>query len=120
MTPLSSSSSSSLSPTIEQGVQALVGDVKRKASEHYHHCEQRVRQSPGKAILIAVAAGYIIHRLPVRSLFVSQVRLVAALTPPTLLAFGAAKLCEFLQGQSRKTTLLMPSSHPTDARANVD
>ncbi len=118
MTPLSSSSSPS--PTIEQGVQALVGDVKRKASEHYHDCEQRVRQSPGKAILIAVAAGYIIHRLPVRSLLVSQVRLVAALTPPTLLAFGAAKLCEFLQGQSRKTTLLMPSSHPADARAKVD
>lgn len=107
MNPLPSSSAHS--PTIEQGVQALVGDVKRKASERYHDCEQRVRESPGKAILIAVAAGYLIHRLPVRSLLVAQVRLVAALTPPTLLAFGAAKLCEFLQGQSRKTTSLIPS-----------
>lgn len=114
------SSSPSNPPTIEQGVQALVGDMKRKASEHYLDCERRVRKSPGKAVLVAVAAGYLIHRLPVRSLLVSQVRLVAALTPPTLLAFGAAKLCEFLQGKSRKSPLLMPSSHPAAPVATVD
>ncbi|RYD46625.1 MAG: hypothetical protein EOP85_07085 [Verrucomicrobiaceae bacterium] len=88
-------------PTVEEGVNALLHDAKKKACESYEHCEQCIRDSPAKAIMVAVAAGYLLHRLPVRSLLVSQVRVVAALAPPTLFAFGAAKLCEFLQGQAR-------------------
>ena len=99
MIPLSASPAHPV--TIEQGVHSLVADVKHKACQRYEVCEQRVRESPGKAILVAVAAGYLLHRLPVRSLLVAQVRLLAALTPPTLFAFGAAKLCEFLQEQAR-------------------
>ena len=85
------------SPTVEEGVNALLSDAKHKVLDRYEACEDMVRKSPGKAVLVAVAAGYCLHRLPVRSLLVSQVRLLTALTPPTLLAFGAAKLCEFLQ-----------------------
>lgn len=99
MIPLSASPADQ--PTVEQGVNALVGDVKHKACQTYDHFEQRVRQSPTQSILIAVASGYLLHRLPVRSLLVSQVRLMAALAPPTLLAFGAAKFCEFLQSKAR-------------------
>lgn len=87
-------------PTVEQGVHALLDDAKRNVCERYEHYEDLVRQSPGKAVLISVAAGYLLHRLPVRSLIVSQVRLVTALAPPTLIAFGAAKLCEYLQNQA--------------------
>ena len=79
-------------------------DARRTVTERYEHCEQLVRQSPGKAVLISLAAGYLLHRLPVRSLIVTQVRLVTALAPPTLLAFGAAKLCEFLQNQTGNKT----------------
>ncbi len=50
-------------------------------------------------MLIAVAAGYYLHRLPVRSLLISQVRLAASLATPTLFAIGAAKLCELLHRQ---------------------
>lgn len=89
-------------PTIEQGVISLMDDVKTKAASTYEACEKRVRQSPGKAVLIAVASGYFLHRLPVRSLLVSQVRLLAALAPPALFAFGAAKLAEYLQKQARR------------------
>lgn len=99
-------------PTIEQGVDALIGDVKRKVSRTYEDCEQSVRESPGKAVLLAVAAGYCLHRLPVRSLLVAQVRLIVALAPPTLLAFGAAKLCEFLQSQAREKSPLLPWPRP--------
>lgn len=91
-------------PTIEQGVHALIGDVKKQICQRYEDCEQRVRRSPGKAVLVAVATGYLLHRLPVRALLVSQVRLVAARTPPALLAFGAAKLCEFLQREAWKNS----------------
>lgn len=117
MTPLSSSSPAG--PTVEQGVNALLGDVKRKACERYESCEQHVRESPGKSILVAVAAGYILHRLPVRSLLVSQVRLVAALAPPTLLAFGAAKLCEFLQTQAREKAPVIPPPSRTDGFIDI-
>lgn len=111
----SSPSTAGNPPTIEQGVNALLGDVKRKACERYQDCERHVRDSPGKAVLVAVAAGYLLHRLPVKSLLVSQVRLAAALTPPTLLAFGAAKLCEFLQNQSRaKTSSVTRPLHAED------
>ena len=95
-------SSASNPPSIEEGVNALLSDVKQKVCHQYEDCEQRVRDSPGKALLVAVAAGYLLHRLPVQSLIVSQVRLAAALAPPVLLAFGAAKLCEFLQSQARR------------------
>lgn len=107
MTPLSSSES----PTIEQGVSALVDDVKKTVCRTYAECEQCVRESPGKSILLALAAGYCLHRLPVRSLLVAQVRLVAALAPPTLVAFGAAKLCEFLQNEARKKSKSEPIRH---------
>lgn len=97
------------SPTVEEGVNALISDAKHKAVDRFHACEDLVRQSPGKAVLVAVAAGYLLHRLPVRSLLVTQVRLLAALTPPTLLAFGAAKLCEFLQNKADEKTRPSPT-----------
>jgi len=50
-------------------------------------------------VLGAVAAGYLLHRLPVRAILVTQVRVLSALAPPALFFFGAAKLYEFLQRQ---------------------
>ncbi len=93
---------SSDSPTIEQGLQSLLDEAKGKVCRRYEDCEQYVRRSPGKAMLIALGAGYLAHRLPLRSLVVTQARILAALAPPALVAFGAAKLCELLQRQARK------------------
>ena len=118
MIPLSSSPVNP--PTVEQGVNALVGDVKRKVGHTYEEWEQRVRHSPGKAILVAVGAGYCLHRLPLRSLLVTQVRLLAALAPPTLLAFGAAKLCEFLQRQAQENSREMPKARRADSLGSFE
>lgn len=118
MIPLSSSPVNP--PTIEQGVEALIGDVKRKVSHSYEECGQCVRESPGKAVLLAVAVGYCLHRLPVRSILVAQVRLIVALAPPTLLAFGAAKLCEFLQCQAREKSRVFPQPQPPEALRSFD
>lgn len=117
MTPLTSALNT---PTIEQGVKALVGDVKCKVNQTYTEYEQRVRESPGKSVLIALAAGYCLHRLPVRSLLVTQVRLIGALTPPTLLAFGAAKLCEYLQGQARGKSTVTRAPRPSPSLGSFD
>jgi hypothetical protein len=51
------------------------------------------------SVLGAAAAGYLLHRMPVRAILVTQVRVLSALTPPALFLFGAAKLYEFLQKQ---------------------
>jgi hypothetical protein len=107
--------STHLPPTIEEGVNALLHEAKEKIQQRFSHCEDCIRESPGKAILGAMAAGYLLHRLPVRSLLVTQVRLMAALAPPTLLAFGAAKLCEFLQKQARGNST--PTSENSSAAA---
>ncbi len=87
-------------PTVEEGVNALVSDAKQKVTDTYHDCEHSIRESPGKAILIALAAGYCLNRLPVRSLLVAHVRLAAALAPPALFAYGAAKVLEVLQREA--------------------
>ena len=89
-------------PTVEQGVNALIEDVKHRVHRNYVNCEQKVRNSPGKAVLIAAATGYFLHRLPLRAILITQVRLIAAVAPPAMFAFGAAKLCEFLQNEARR------------------
>ena len=107
-------------PSIEEGVNALLTEAKEKVHQRFNHYENCVRQSPGKAVVAALAAGYLLHRLPVRSLLVSQVRLMVALAPPTLLAFGAAKLCEFLQRQARESSVLRePPMAPTSAAVEI-
>lgn len=88
-------------PTIEAGVNSLISDVKHQFSESYQHWESSVRRSPRKAMVVAVATGYLLHRLPVGTILAANARLLAALAPPAVLAFGAAKMCEFLQNKAR-------------------
>jgi hypothetical protein len=79
-------------------------DVKNNAIGRLEKCEDCIRNSPSKAMLIAVAAGYLLQRLPVRSILATQVRLLGALTTPALLAFGTIKIFEALQCNARKTS----------------
>jgi hypothetical protein len=88
-------------PSVEEGVNALLCNARQGIRQSYGKFESRIRNSPTKAVLGAVAAGYLIHRLPMRAIVVTQVRVLAALTPPALLLFGAAKLFDFLQRQKR-------------------
>jgi hypothetical protein len=87
---------------LEHGVKSVVENVKSKASENFEHCERKVRESPGKAVLIALGAGYCLNRLPVASLLAVPLRLTAVLAKPALLLLGAAKLYEIVEKQSRK------------------
>lgn len=85
--------------SVDDGVEALLSKTRLSIRHRYQKCEKQVRKSPTTSLLVAVAAGYCLHRLPVRAILVTQVRLLAALAPPALFLFGAAKLCEFLQRQ---------------------
>lgn len=90
------------SPSIEQGFQAMVHDIQAKASGTLESYEAKIRQSPDKAILIALATGYALHIVPKRSLIMLPIRLTAFLAKPALLAFGAMKVCELMENQARK------------------
>ncbi len=84
---------------MEEGVNVLWSNARQSLCRRYQECEERIRKSPATAVLGAVAAGYLLHRLPVRAILVTHVRVLSALTPPALLLIGAAKLYEFLQRQ---------------------
>ena len=83
--------------SIEEGMKALICDAKHCIQSRYEKCESRIRSSPIEAVIGAVAAGYLLHRLPVRSIILTQVRVLSALTPPALLLFGATKLYEYFR-----------------------
>ncbi len=84
---------------MEEGVNALLCDAQKCIRQRYEACEQFVRKSPGKSMLGALAAGYLLHRLPIGAILGTQVRLLSALAPPALFVVGAAKVCEFLKSQ---------------------
>lgn len=84
---------------MEDGVNVLLSNARLGIRRRYRECENRVRKSPTKAVLGAVAIGYLLHRLPVRAILVAQVRVLSALAPPAFFLFGAAKLYGFLQRQ---------------------
>jgi hypothetical protein len=94
-----SSNGPETSLSMEEGVHVLLKNARQGICQRYEQCENKIRKSPTKAVLGAAVAGYFLHRLPVRAILVTNVRVLAALAPPALLLFGAAKLCEFLQQQ---------------------
>ena len=85
--------------SLEEGVGVLFNNARAGIRHRYQKFENRIRESPTSAVLGAVAVGYLLHRMPVRAILVTQVRVLSALTPPALFLFGAAKLYEFLQRQ---------------------
>ena len=85
--------------SMEEGVKVLLSNTKESICQRHQKCEDRIRKSPTTSVMGAVAVGYLLHRLPVRAILVTQVRVLSALTPPALFLFGAAKLYDFLQKQ---------------------
>ena len=53
--------------------------------------EDEVRKSPTKALLVAAGLGFILHRLPVRSILATNLKLLWALAPPAVMAMVAGK-----------------------------
>lgn len=84
---------------MEEGVNLLLSNARQSLRHRYRKCEKEIRKSPTTAVLGAVAAGYLLHRMPVRAILVTQVRVLSALTPPALFLYGAAKLYDFVQKQ---------------------
>jgi hypothetical protein len=100
MAASSTSTSAPVSPpSIDAGIDAMIHKAEEGIARCVHDCEDFVRQSPTKAVLGALAAGYLLRNLPLRSILIAKVRLLTALAPPALVLYGAAKVYEFLQEQ---------------------
>ena len=85
-----------------EGAKDIVDNLKSKANGRLEVCEKKIRQSPAKAVLIALGTGYCLNRLPVASLLAIPLRLTAVLAKPALLLLGAAKLYDIVEKESRK------------------
>jgi hypothetical protein len=82
-----------------EGLNVLLCNTQQDIRHRYQHCQNQIRKSPTTAVIGAVAVGYLLHRLPVRAILVTQVRVLSALAQPALFLFGAAKLYEYFQKQ---------------------
>ena len=60
--------------------------------------EDYVRENPGRSIAYALAAGFILHRLPIARIVGALMRLVFIAFKPAVLAYGATKLYQAAQG----------------------
>lgn len=82
---------------MEEMIGVSLRNVQHGICDRYQDYENQIRKSPTTSVLGAVAVGYLLHRLPVRAILVTHVRVLSALAPPALFLFGAAKLYDFLQ-----------------------
>jgi hypothetical protein len=61
--------------------------------------EEYVRENPGRAIACALAAGFILNRLPIGRILGGITRLTFIAFKPAILAYGATKLYQAAQGE---------------------
>jgi hypothetical protein len=61
--------------------------------------EEYVRENPGRSIAYALAAGFILNRLPIGRILSGIARLTLIAFKPAILAYGATKLYQAAQGE---------------------
>ena len=60
--------------------------------------EEYVRENPGRSIAYALAAGFILNRLPICRIVSGFLRLAIIAFKPAVLAYGATKIYQAVQG----------------------
>ena len=61
--------------------------------------EEYVRENPARSIAYALIAGFILNRLPIGRILGGFVRLLMIAFKPAILAYGATKLYQAVQGE---------------------
>ena len=61
--------------------------------------EEYVRENPARSLAYALAAGFILNRLPIGRILSGLARLVFIAFKPAILAYGATKLYQAAQGE---------------------
>lgn len=83
--------------TMEDRLHVLLDDAKNDLRKGHRKFESEIQKSPTRAVLGAVAVGYMLHYMPVRTIVISQVRVLAALATPVLLFYKAATIYDLFQ-----------------------
>ena len=107
-------STSQSETTIVESVDQVLRDAQKCAERKYGEFEEKVREAPGTALLTALAAGYVLNQLPLRTIIAAKIKLASALFPPALFLFGAAKIYEFATQETAKaeTSSAPPANAP--------
>jgi hypothetical protein len=90
---------------MEEEFSAQSGDVAERSLRYtkdqleqvLEQTEDYVRENPGRSIAYALAAGFVLHRLPIGRIVGGLVRLVFIAFKPAILAYGATKLYQAAQ-----------------------
>ena len=61
--------------------------------------EDYVRENPGRSLVYALLAGFILHRLPIGRIVGGFARLIFLAFKPAVLAYGATKLYQAAQSE---------------------
>lgn len=123
--PRKNSSATLAVDPVEEQFNAAISRAEHVIRDRWHKLEESVRRSPTTSILIAVGIGHCLHRLPLRSILATQLKILWALAPPTLLAVGAGKLYQALEGglsqvaEDRRSRAGGASKTHSEARAAV-
>jgi hypothetical protein len=91
--------------SIDRGVTGFLQEAQDTVRRQYEEVQESVRESPAASLAAAVAVGYFLHRLPLRSIINAKLRIISALAPPALFLFGAAKVYELLKEESEAARL---------------
>ncbi len=86
-----------LTQTPEDYAQRGLRYTRDQFQEIMHQTEDYVREKPAQSLLYAVAAGFILNKLPVFRIFGGLVRLLLVAFKPAILIYGATKIYQASQ-----------------------
>ena len=71
--------------------------TKEQFEQVLEQTEDYVRENPAQSVLYALAAGFVIHRLPIGRIVGGVMRLALVAFKPAMLVYGATKLYQAAQ-----------------------
>jgi len=80
--------------TLESVTQEFFDSANSSCEHAFRDCEEKIRTSPVRSVLMAAAAGYVFACLPAGKLLGLGVRTIVFALKPALLVFGAIKLVQ--------------------------
>lgn len=73
--------------------------TKDQLEQMLEQTEEYVRENPGRSIAYALAAGFILNRLPIVRILSAFTRLAFIAFKPAVLAYGATKIYQAVQSE---------------------
>ena len=88
-----------ISGTSEDVAERGLRYTKDQLEQVLEQTEEYVRENPTRSIAYALAAGFILNRLPIGRILGGFTRLALIAVKPAILAYGATKIYQAVQGE---------------------